>query len=184
MNFLNSNQKNKGSWFLSNLLWHPSIVNSSIDTTTNLKPINTIPNLKSTAPSQNQPTTTQISQPPLKLTKHNPLQPSKNTKPPNTTHNNHPKNIATTTARERREIRQCARWWRARLERPKRPGWRDGGERDQRDLDNKTTASEIEQSLTEVRSRSASDTTNSTTQTQNSTNNPPKTPTQLTHLLS
>ena len=32
--------------------------------------------------------------------------------------------------------------------------------------------------------RSASNTTNSTTQTQNSTNNPPKTPTQLTYLLS
>ena len=47
------------------------------------------------------------------------------------------------------------------MERPRRPGWQDGGERDQRDLDGKTAVGEIEQSLTEVRSRSAGDITNS-----------------------
>ena len=122
----------------------------------------TIP--KSTNHHSNQPTMTQINQ----------------TQPITTTL----KNTATTTARERREIQLCARWWRARSERPRRPGQRDGGERDQRDLDSETAAGEIEQSLTEVRLRLAGDITNTTTQIQNSTNNPPKNPTQLTHLLS
>ena len=51
-------------------------------------------------------------------------------------------------------------------------------------MDSEIAAGKIEQSLTEARSKLAGDTTNSTTQTQNSTNSPPKTPTQLTHLLS
>ena len=66
------------------------------------------------------------------------------------------------------------KWWRARSE---RPGRRDNGKRDRAQFDR----CEIK---IEVRSRSAGDTTNSTTQTQNLTNNPPKTPTQLIHLLS
>ena len=53
------------------------------------------------------------------------------------------------------------RWWGVRSERPRQPGRRDGGKRDQRDLDGDIVAGEIEQSLTEARSRSAGDTTNS-----------------------